>query len=164
MKKVNTVTCHDIWGKKKKFPVSQLKLRVSVYGLLLSGREILLAREWDGYDFPGGGIEIGESIEQSLKREFYEETGLSVSVGKFLEVHEDFFINISKKKPIHSILMYYICKNPRGKVSTEFLAGDEKKWMKKAEWLSLDRIKKIKFYNSVDSVKLIQKARGAIRA
>lgn len=143
--------------------MSQLKFRPAVYGLLFSGKKILLSREWEGYDFPGGGIEIGENIEQGLKREFREETGLKVDVGRLLTVQEDFFITlgiVKKKRPIHSILMYYLCKNPLGQILTKYLDGAEKKFMKKAEWVSLDKIKKIKFHNSVDSVKLIQKARG----
>jgi 8-oxo-dGTP pyrophosphatase MutT (NUDIX family) len=35
----------------------------------------------DGYDFPGGGVEIEETVEEALIREFVEETGIKVKVG-----------------------------------------------------------------------------------
>ena len=43
--------------------------------------KILLQRRMDGgvWGIPGGLIEIGETLEESVKREVYEETNLSIS-------------------------------------------------------------------------------------
>jgi len=108
-----------------------------------------------------GGIKVEETIEQALKREFFEETGLRISVGRLLDVQENFFITlgiVTKQRPIHSILLYYLCSNPKGSVSAKYLDEGEKQFMKKAEWVDLKKVSKIKFYNSVDSVRLSQKA------
>lgn len=35
--------------------------------------------EWSGVTFPGGHVELGESFTQSVIREVYEETGLTIS-------------------------------------------------------------------------------------
>lgn len=43
--------------------------------------------EHDGQSYwtlPGGGVESGESFEQAVIREVFEETHLHVNVGKFL--------------------------------------------------------------------------------
>lgn len=36
-------------------------------------------KSWKGIAFPGGKINLGESIVQSVKREIFEETGLKIS-------------------------------------------------------------------------------------
>ena len=42
-----------------------------------------LKGEWS---LPGGGVEIGETLEASIVRELFEETGLTVDVGPVVEV------------------------------------------------------------------------------
>jgi 8-oxo-dGTP pyrophosphatase MutT (NUDIX family) len=37
---------------------------------------------------PGGGWDFGESVKECLVREFREETGLDITVGRFLHLHE----------------------------------------------------------------------------
>ena len=55
--------------------------RVGVYGVIRDGYKILLVVQSTGtyanrFDLPGGGIEFGETIEQTLHREFLEEIGM----------------------------------------------------------------------------------------
>ena len=71
------------------------KVRVRVGGLLLREGAMLLAAHRGllpkGIPFwspPGGGWQFGESIRAALVREFEEETGLTVRVGRFLHLHE----------------------------------------------------------------------------
>ena len=70
-------------------------VRVRVGGLLVSQGAILLAAHRgllpDGATFwspPGGGWAFGESLKEALVREFREETGLVVRVGRQLHLHE----------------------------------------------------------------------------
>ncbi len=71
------------------------RARVRVGGLLLRDGAMLLTAHRgllpQGTPFwspPGGGWQFGESIRTCLVREFQEETGLEVSVGRFLHLHE----------------------------------------------------------------------------
>jgi ADP-ribose pyrophosphatase YjhB (NUDIX family) len=71
------------------------KVRVRVGGLLVRNGAVLLAAHrgllpnaapfWSP---PGGGWQFGESLREALVREFREETGLTVEVGRFLHLHE----------------------------------------------------------------------------
>ena len=71
------------------------RVRVRVGGLLLRDGALLLAAhrgmlagETPFWSPPGGGWEFGESLKEALMREFEEETGLVVQVGRFLHLHE----------------------------------------------------------------------------
>lgn len=71
------------------------QVRVRVCGLLVHQGAILLtahrgilpnaASFWSP---PGGGWHFGESVKECLVREFKEETGLDITVGRFLHLHE----------------------------------------------------------------------------
>lgn len=43
---------------------------------------------WAGYAFPGGHIEEGESLAESVIREVYEETGLTIAAPKLVAVKD----------------------------------------------------------------------------
>jgi len=69
-------------------------LRVRVSGILIEGKKILMIKHRglsiDGIFWapPGGGMHFGETARNCLKREFLEEAGIEVSIGKFLCVTE----------------------------------------------------------------------------
>jgi ADP-ribose pyrophosphatase YjhB (NUDIX family) len=57
---------------------------IRVYGFLVEDNKLLLSREWYPFysqgmlKFPGGGMRMGEGVVDCLKREFKEETGVSL--------------------------------------------------------------------------------------
>lgn len=152
------IVCRDLWGKKKRVPIAQLQFRPSVYGVVFRQKKVLLSKQWDGYDFPGGAIDLGETIDEALIREVWEETGLHLKKGALLLVHDDFFIHPKTKKPFHTVLLYFLCTNARGKISTAHFGAYEKKYAGRAEWIPIAQTKRLKFYNPIDSPALIQKA------
>lgn len=76
------------------YSLYQNKVRVRVAGLLQRSDKILLVKlhspviDREIWLPPGGGVEFGESLHQAVKREFKEETGLIISVGKLRHINE----------------------------------------------------------------------------
>ncbi|UOQ52459.1 NUDIX domain-containing protein [Hymenobacter cellulosivorans] len=56
--------------------------------MLLAAHRGLLAAGLPFWSPPGGGWQFGETIQECLRREYQEETGLEVTVGRFLHLHE----------------------------------------------------------------------------
>src|SRR5687767_999228 len=93
------------------------KVRVRACGILFKDGKLLMANHVgvtanNFWAPPGGGVEFGESIHDTLKKEFREETGLEVMPGEFLFGCE--YIN----DPIHSIELFYSISEADGKVRT----------------------------------------------
>lgn len=68
-------------------------VRVAVRGLLLHENRLLVVNAWPGNQSdllcaPGGGVEPHASLEDNLRREIMEETGLDVTVGEQVLVNE----------------------------------------------------------------------------
>jgi len=67
-------------------------IRIRVAGILIKDNEILLVRheknQKNYWLLPGGGIEFGETAEAALAREFQEEVGLKIKIGKLVLVHD----------------------------------------------------------------------------
>lgn len=64
---------------------------VSVAGLVTNDRgEILLLLSPDrGWEYPGGMVEPGETLQEALKREIYEETGVRAEITGFAGVSKN---------------------------------------------------------------------------
>ncbi|MDP8999816.1 MAG: NUDIX domain-containing protein [Myxococcota bacterium] len=73
---------------------------------------ILLVRthKWHGrLGLPGGKVERGERLEDALRRELLEETGLSVRAIRFVMV-QDSIDSPEFHLPLHMVLVNYHCR------------------------------------------------------
>lgn len=154
---MKTVICVDKDKNKFEVPVEKLVFRPSIYGVIIKNDKILLAREWDGYNIPGGAIELGESQHEALIREVREETGLDVKVGKLIACEDSFFK--WQEEYWHSLFCFFLCEAVGGELSIDGLEEIEKEATKDLpEWVPLADIDQIKFHSSYDSVKVIKRA------
>ena len=71
--------------------------RITTAGILCNDERYFVAKREDKgsigglWEFPGGKNRWGESVEETLKREFQEELELDIEVGSLLHTHD--FIN-----------------------------------------------------------------------
>lgn len=82
--------------------------------IIENGYVLFAGNEKESYYYSiGGGVHIGESSEEAVKREVFEETGIHYEVERLAFIHENFFIgegSLSGKK-CHEIAFYYLMKS-----------------------------------------------------
>lgn len=113
------------------------------------GCVLLAGNEKDDYYYSvGGGVHMGESSEEAVKREVLEETGVPYEVDYLAVIHENFF-NESTSSYIqgmdcHEVAMYYMMK-PRGTKelnSHSFTQGVRESM----HWIPIDELDKKKAF------------------
>lgn len=88
----------------------QIRWRPATYGLVLNEAALLLVQLDDGrFVLPGGGIDKGERIEDALRRELFEETGVRVQIDRFLHFREDLVYLHRHEAAIHTHRFFYAC-------------------------------------------------------
>jgi 8-oxo-dGTP diphosphatase len=71
-------------------------MRAAVAVLYQDGKVLGVSRKTDSNDFglPGGKVEEGESFEEGLAREVFEETGLTVIASQQVYLHVDEYLEL----------------------------------------------------------------------
>ncbi len=78
-----------------------------------SGRVLIVKRKYDPlagqWSIPGGGVEVGETLEDCVAREILEETGLTIAVGPVIEVLDRITRDDDGRVRYHFVLVDYLC-------------------------------------------------------
>lgn len=109
---------------------------VSVGALVLKDGKILLVKRANEpgkgrWSIPGGVVELGERLEDAVKREVKEETNLDVSVGKMLDVVEVIRRDGMGNVVFHYVIIDYIASVVGGEL---FPSSD----VEDARWVTID--------------------------
>ena len=106
------IQCRTLWGGIRSYPASRIRFRPSVYGVAVNQGKVLLGTSaFTGrLDIPGGAVEPWETLEQALRREFREETGVEPQPLEMFHFSESFFAFFDH--PFHSLRFYFLVDVP----------------------------------------------------
>lgn len=110
----------------------------AVGGVVIDGDRVLLVKralpprqgEWS---LPGGQLELGESLQEGVRREVREETGIDVIVGPLVEVFDRVHRDDAGRIRYHFVIADFLCA-PAGGV---LRAGDD---AADARWVRHDEV------------------------
>jgi mutator protein MutT len=92
----------SVGSKKRGAPSS--RYRIACSAIIERGGEYLMARRRDigWWNLPGGGLEVGETVEQGVAREVREEVGIEIRIVRLVGVYS---------KPQKSeVVLTFLCK------------------------------------------------------
>lgn len=121
-------------------------LNIRVGAIIMKNNKILMVgNERSDYFYSvGGRIQLGESAEDAVVREVFEETGVKMKIERLGFIHENFFIgdaptNMGKK--IYEISFFFYMKVPENfePVCNSFTENENKEYL---SWLAIDSEKK----------------------
>lgn len=136
MKKDMCVACDD----------GILNIRVGAI-IMKDGKLLMVGNDRVDYLYSvGGRIKFGETAEEAIVREVFEETGVNMEIDRLGFVHENYFYCDSPSKLgklVYEISFYFYMRVPTNftPISESFTEDNSKEYLK---WVSLDE--NIKMY------------------
>ena len=110
---------------------------VGVGAVVLDGDRVLLVKraheplkgEWS---LPGGAVEVGETLEEAIRREVREETCLEVEVGPIVDVLDRIRYDPVGRVKFHYVLVDFLCRPLSGTLQYASDA-EEAAWAERAD-------------------------------
>ncbi|MEW4131787.1 NUDIX hydrolase [Bacillus thuringiensis] len=108
--------------------------------ILMVGNKRENGSEWS---LPGGARESGETLEQAVIRETFEETGLTVEIENIFAINEKFFPHA------HAVIFTFVVRIVEGEISIQ-----DQNEITDISWVNIKDAEKIMFYfpNGVQSL------------
>ena len=94
---------------KREYPLSPV---VGVGGVIFKENRVLLARRAQDpgkgtWSFPGGAVEIDETVTEALHRELWEEVSIRVEIGGLVRVLDRIILDDEARVRFHYIIIDY---------------------------------------------------------
>ena len=115
---------------------------VAVGAIIRDGTRILLIRRdrepaKGRWTFPGGGVELGETINDALRREALEETGLQVEPGELIAIVDRIVRDDAGRVQYHYVILDFLARPVGGALHRGDDAADVR-WASLADLEDLD--------------------------
>ena len=103
----------DVPPLSRSFP-SRPVVGIGAVAFVDDGRVVLVKRRFEPlagqWSLPGGGLEVGETLEAGVAREMREETGLEVDVQSVVDVFDRILLDEAERVRYHFVLVDYLCE------------------------------------------------------
>ena len=114
---------------------------VSVGAVIVDADRVLLVKRGQAplqgrWSFPGGVVELGETLEAAVAREAREETGLELTIGPVVQVLDRIERDAGGRVEYHYVIVDYLCRVAGGTLACASDAADAR-WIDRA---GLDRL------------------------
>lgn len=136
---------------------------IGVGAIIWKGDQVLLVRQ-DKYPeyganfwtLPGGGQEVGESVEQALQREVMEETGLTIEIGPLVLVVDVIRHDDEQRVQRHFTVLDFRCDWVAGEPE----AADD---VVEARWVPIDELNQYRLWTlTADIIRASRQWQGPV--
>jgi 8-oxo-dGTP diphosphatase len=115
---------------------------VGVGAVIVDGNRVLLIEraqepQKGSWSLPGGAVETGERLEEAVRREVLEETGLAVEPVSIVEVFERIIPDQEGRTEYHYVLIDYLCRVTGGELKAASDAA-QAHWVPRGELASCE--------------------------
>ena len=133
--------------------MEKVRIIVTARAVIINNGKLLLVKNEDSslWFTPGGWVDGFESLEDTCKREVYEELGIKITIKKFLQI--DYFKltaeqNKKWKENINKIEHYFLCDIAEGVVKSD--SENRNLWQDK----DAGHTSKVKFFTKEELLKV----------
>jgi len=131
----------------RRFPEAPI---VAVGVLLVDGDRVLLVQRArppsvGRWTVPGGGVEVGESLEEAALRELREETGLGCTLGPIVEVLDRVLRDGDGRVEYHYVILDFLGAQPVGTLRAGSDCSD-------ARWVEIARLASYELTDGLEPV------------
>jgi 8-oxo-dGTP diphosphatase len=128
---------------RREYPAAPI---VTVGTIIRQGDRLVLIRRGKEpsrglWTFPGGAIELGESLQEAARREAREETGLDVRIGEVATVVDNVVRDDAGRVRYHYVIVDFLAE-PRGGTLQPGTDVSEARWFRLSELDGLEMTEK----------------------
>lgn len=112
-------------------------------GIFIKDGKVLVQKDNNKYALPGGHVKIGETAEETLIREFVEETGLHIKCKRVIWVDECLWSYNGKN--VHEIAFYFLVDADESISFSKFISQKDNCNIL-LNWININEIKNLNIY------------------